>query len=93
MGKWVIGMTSAFLLLLPQVGWGQGEHPRVGVRTLGNLEIALYAWGPQEIAHHREEDHDKEDDHHKPGGRAAEDVLKHMGQSCPMSCDCPSGKS
>ena len=83
MGKWVIGMTSAFLLLLPQVGWGQGEHPRVGVRTLGNLEIALYAWGPQEIAHHREEDHDKEDDHHKPGGRATHHLdvrVYHLGR-------------
>ena len=51
MRKWVVGVTSAFLLLLPQVGWGQGEHPRVGMSTVGNLEIVLYAWGPQQVIH------------------------------------------
>ncbi|MFQ5804113.1 MAG: iron transporter [Candidatus Methylomirabilales bacterium] len=34
---------------------------RVGVRTVGNLEIALYAWGPQEIILHP-----TEGTHHKP---------------------------
>ena len=53
MRKWVVGVTSAFLLLLPQVGWGQGEHPRVGMSTVGNLEIVLYAWGPQQVIHSR----------------------------------------
>jgi len=58
--QWVIGMTLAFLLLLPQLVGGQGERARVGVRTVGDLEIALYAWGAQEIIL------PKEDTHHRP---------------------------
>jgi hypothetical protein len=38
MRKWVVGVTSAFLLLLPQFAWGNGERARVGVSTMGNLE-------------------------------------------------------
>ena len=57
---WVIGATFIFLFLLPQVAWGQGERARVGVRTVGNLEIALYAWGPQQVIY------PKEDIRHKP---------------------------
>ncbi len=58
---WFIGMTWAALLLLPQLVWGQGERARVGVKTVGNLEIALYAWGAQEIIL------PKENTHHRPG--------------------------
>jgi len=57
---WVIGATFIFLFLLPQVAWAQGEQARVGVKTVGNLEIALYAWGPQQVIY------PKEDIHHKP---------------------------
>ena len=46
-----IAVTAALLLLLPQLGWGQTERARVGARTVGNLEIALYVWGPQELVH------------------------------------------
>ncbi len=53
---WFVGMTWAGLLLLPQLVWGQGEQARVGVKTVGNLEIALYAWGPQEVIHPKKED-------------------------------------
>ncbi len=49
--RWIIGMAMALLLLLPQVGWGQGGRARVGIRTVGNLEIALYVWGPQHVMH------------------------------------------
>lgn len=70
MRRWVIGMTLALLLLLPQLAWGQGGRARVGVKTVGNLEIGLYAWGPQEIVHLEEGDHDKEVDHRRPGDSA-----------------------
>ena len=60
MRRSVISMTSALLLLLPPLVWGQGERARVGVKTVGNLEIALYAWGPQQVIY------PKEDIHHKP---------------------------
>ncbi len=52
------------LVLLPQVGWAQPERGRVGVMTVGELEIALYIWGPQEVVQ------PKGDTHHKPGEAA-----------------------
>ncbi|MFQ5882199.1 MAG: iron transporter [Candidatus Methylomirabilales bacterium] len=45
----IIGVTTALLLLLPQFAWGQGERARVGMRTVGSLEIVLYVWGPQQV--------------------------------------------
>jgi uncharacterized protein involved in high-affinity Fe2+ transport len=51
----------AFMVLLSQSGWAQGERAQVGVRTVGDLEIALYAWGAQDIVP------PKEDTHYKPG--------------------------
>jgi uncharacterized protein involved in high-affinity Fe2+ transport len=52
MRRSVIGVSLfVLLLLLPQIGWGQGERARVGAQTVGNLEIALYIWGPQQIVH------------------------------------------
>lgn len=58
MRRFVLITLTAFLAFLPQVG--EGERARVGLRTVGSLEIALYMWGPQEIIY------PKEDDHHKP---------------------------
>ena len=49
--RWIIGIAMALLLLLPQAGSGQGGRARVGLRTVGNLEISLYAWGPQHVMH------------------------------------------
>jgi hypothetical protein len=57
-------MTVAFLFLLPQLAWVQGERARVGVRTVGDLEIALYVRGPEEVIQ------SQEDTHHKPGEAA-----------------------
>lgn len=48
------------LVVLPQYGWGHEERARIGVTTVGDLEIALYAWGPQELVS------PKNDTHHKP---------------------------
>ncbi|HLE81131.1 MAG TPA: hypothetical protein VJA25_07550 [Dehalococcoidia bacterium] len=49
--RWIVAVATAFLLLLPQFGWGQTPRARVGAQTVGNLEIALYIWGPQELIH------------------------------------------
>lgn len=49
--RWIVGLTTAVLLLLPQLGSGQSERARVGAQTVGSLEIALYVWRPQEIVH------------------------------------------
>jgi uncharacterized protein involved in high-affinity Fe2+ transport len=52
MRKFVIVATVLSIgLILPRGGWGQGERARVGARTVGHLEIALYVWGPQEVVH------------------------------------------
>ncbi len=48
---WVIVITSTFLLVSPQLTGGQADRARIGVRTVGTLEIAVYAWGPQDIVH------------------------------------------
>lgn len=44
-----IAVAIAFLLLLSQPGWGEGERGRVGSTTVGNMEIVLYVWGPREL--------------------------------------------
>ncbi len=65
--RWIIGLAMALLLLLPQVGWGQGGRARVGIRTVGNLEISLYAWGPQQVIYpkgHAEPEPGKSATHH-----------------------------
>lgn len=49
--RWIVGLTTAVLLLLPQLGSGQSERARIGAQTVGSLEIALYVWRPQEIVH------------------------------------------
>lgn len=54
----------ATLVLVSQAGWGQPERGRVGMRTVGDLEITLYIWGPQEVVHPPGETH------HKPGEAA-----------------------
>lgn len=54
----------AFMVLLLQYAWGHENRARVGVRTVGDLEIALYAWGAQEVIP------PKEDTHHRPGKAA-----------------------
>ena len=51
MRRSVIGLSLFVLLLLPQLGSGQSERPRIGAQTVGSLEIALYVWRPQEIVH------------------------------------------
>ena len=51
MRRWMVSAIFGVLLLVPQVAWGQTERARVGARTVGNLEIALYVWGPQELVH------------------------------------------
>ncbi|MFQ5657675.1 MAG: iron transporter [Candidatus Methylomirabilales bacterium] len=53
MRRFAIAIASAWLVLLPQSGWGNQERARVGVSTVGNLEISLYAWGPQQVLHSR----------------------------------------
>jgi len=62
--RWIGAIAIGLLLLLPQLGWGQTERARVGAQTVGNLEIALYVWGPQEIVH------PKGAGHPEPEGRA-----------------------
>ncbi|MGH7479819.1 MAG: hypothetical protein ACREJ8_09580, partial [Candidatus Methylomirabilales bacterium] len=47
----MMAVTSALLLLLPHLGWAEGERARIGAQTVGSLEIALYVWRPQEIVH------------------------------------------
>jgi len=49
--RWIVGLTTAVLLLLPQLASGQRERARIGAQTVGSLEIALYVWRPQEIVH------------------------------------------
>jgi len=49
--RWIVGLTTAVLLLLPQLGSGESERARVGTQTVGNVEVALYVWGPQQIVH------------------------------------------
>jgi len=49
--RWIVGLTTAVLLLLPQLGSGESERARIGGQTVGSLEIALYVWRPQEIVH------------------------------------------
>lgn len=44
-----IAVAIAFLLLLPQVGWAEGERGKAGSETVGNLEIVLYVWGSREL--------------------------------------------
>lgn len=51
MRRFTIAIGSALLLLLPHLGLGQGDRARVGMRTVGNLEITLYVWGPQQVIH------------------------------------------
>ena len=51
MRRSVIGVSLFVLLLLPHLASGQGERARVGMKTVGNLEITLYVWGPQEVIH------------------------------------------
>ncbi len=53
-----------FMVFLLQYAWGHENRARVGVRTVGDLEIALYAWGAQDIVP------PKEDTHHRPGKAA-----------------------
>ncbi|MFQ5847506.1 MAG: iron transporter [Candidatus Methylomirabilales bacterium] len=57
MRRWVIGMIFVFLLFLPQSGRGQSKGARVGARVVGNLEVTLYVWGPQDVLHPRGEGH------------------------------------
>jgi len=64
MRRWVMAVTLFLLLVPPEIGWGQGERARVGAKTVGNLEISLYMWGPQEIVA------PKSDPHHRPGEKA-----------------------
>ncbi len=47
--RWIIGLTTTLLLLLPHIGWGQSERARVGAQNVKNIEIALYMWKPQEL--------------------------------------------
>ena len=51
MRRSVIGLSLFVLLLLPQLASGQSERARIGAQTVGNLEIALYIWGPQQVIH------------------------------------------
>ncbi|MCI0484533.1 MAG: iron transporter [candidate division NC10 bacterium] len=51
MQRSVICVTLFVLLLLPRLASGQSERARVGAQTVGNLEITLYMWGPQQIVH------------------------------------------
>ena len=51
MRRWMVATTFVLLFLLPRAVWAQGERARVGMRTVGNLEITLYMWGPQEVVH------------------------------------------
>jgi len=60
----MMAVTSTLLLLLPQLAWGEGARARVGAQTVGNLEIAVYIWGAQEVID------PKPDLHHKPAERA-----------------------
>lgn len=64
MRRFIMLTLVATLVLVSQVGWGQAERARVGLRTIGELEIALYVWGPQEVVH------PKGEAHHEPGGAA-----------------------
>jgi len=57
--RWIVAVATAFLLFLPQFGWGQAERARVGMKTVGNLEITLYVWGPQEVISPKGADHPK----------------------------------
>ncbi len=63
MYRLMLATLTAFLVFLPQYGWTHGERAQVGVSTVGNLEIALYAWGPQELI-------SPKDTHHKPAEAA-----------------------
>ncbi len=58
----VVGDWSYVYLSLPAAtgSLGAGGAGPVGVKTVGNLEIALYAWGPQQVIY------PQEDIHHKP---------------------------
>ena len=64
MQRWMLSTTFVLLLLLPRPVWAQGERARIGMRTVGNLEITLYIWGPQELID------PKLDPHHKPAASA-----------------------
>ena len=64
MQRWMVSTTFVLLLLLPLPVWAQGERARIGMSTVGNLEISLYVWGPQEIVD------PKLDPHHKPAASA-----------------------
>lgn len=44
----IIIVALTLLLVLPQLGWGE-ERGKAGSRTVGNLEITLYVWGPQQL--------------------------------------------
>lgn len=64
MQRLISAIILAFLVVLPPYGWGHEERARIGVTTVDNLEIALYAWGPQEVVS------PKNDTHHKPAQAA-----------------------
>ena len=64
MRRGLIGILLTLGLLLPQGGSAQGERARVGAKTVGDLEISLYMWGPQEIVA------PKSDPHHLPGEKS-----------------------
>ncbi|MDZ4339613.1 MAG: iron transporter [candidate division NC10 bacterium] len=58
MRRWIcLGVSVGVLFLMPQAGWGEGTPARVGARTVGNVEISLYVWGPQELVHPKGEGH------------------------------------
>jgi len=46
--RWIIVVATVVLLLLPHLGWGE-ERGRAGSRTVGNLEVTLYVWAPQQL--------------------------------------------
>ncbi|MFQ5848177.1 MAG: iron transporter [Candidatus Methylomirabilales bacterium] len=60
----IMAALIASLVLVPRVGWGHGAGARVGARTIGNLEVTLYVWGPQEVLR------PKGDGHHTPRAAA-----------------------
>jgi uncharacterized protein involved in high-affinity Fe2+ transport len=50
-------VSFGVLFLMPQAGSAQGQPARVGARAVGNVEISLYVWGPQELVHPKAEGH------------------------------------
>lgn len=62
----IIIVALTLLLVLPQLGWGE-ERGKAGSRTVGNLEITLYVWGPQQVVGpkaHAAPEHGQQATHH-----------------------------